>query len=432
MNAVFGGMIELQVLNYIFQKNSFSIIILNGITEEHFNVYKDQFVFIRDFFNKYNQLPSKEVFQAKFVDNFEWITVTDPEEYLIQKLEEDKLYRDLIVEYKNLGNLIKDEKTDVAVEKMAELSQKFLKSKHTKCIDLIADVGERYESYLERVNNPTSSFVPTGLRELDEITGGWDMKNETAVICARTGIGKSWFTVYFAMIAAKNGLRVGYYSGEMEPDLIGYRFDTFMSNVPNGSLTHGNANVQESYKRYVDNLNKKVNGHIYCITPDMFDGNVTVTKLRAFIEKYDLQMLCVDQISLLNDERKARNPIEQFANLSRDLRTLQRLKKIPILIASQLNREESEDGPTTRNIGGSDRIGQDATTCLFFERKNDSIVITVGKARNSKAGDKLTYSWDINRGILNFIPTEKDATGGKYTEDVLVGYNDSGKSDSVF
>ena len=59
-------MIELQILNYIFKTNSFQLIILNGITEEYFTTYKEQFIFIRDFYNKYNQLPSKETFQSQF------------------------------------------------------------------------------------------------------------------------------------------------------------------------------------------------------------------------------------------------------------------------------------------------------------------------------------------------------------------------------
>lgn len=80
-------------------------------------------------------------------------------------------------------------------------------------------------------------------------------------------------------------------------------------------------------------------------------------------------MLCIDQFSLLDDQKKAKTPREQAINISKDLRLLQKLKKIPILAAVQLNREESEDGPSTRNIAESDRIGQDSTTVLFIERK---------------------------------------------------------------
>ena len=144
-------------------------------------------------------------------------------------------------------------------------------------------------------------------------------------------------------------------------------------------------------------------------------------------------MLCVDQFSLLDDERGAKTPREQYINLSKDLRALQRLKKIPILSAVQLNRFDDRDGqsPTTKNIAESDRIGQDSTTVLIVERKNDNLILTIDKSRNAKSGDKLTYFWNTNMGILNYIPSEADALQGNSgaSQD---DYDDSMKSDTVF
>lgn len=431
--ALYNSMCELQALNYAFLKNSMHFFIINSIDSSYFTTYKENFEFLNDYYSKYNQLPSKETFQSKFADNFEWISVSDSEESIIDRLKEAKLFRDFVGEYKAIGELLKSEKTDKAIEKMASLSQQYLKQSQTKCIDLVSDAKDRYDSYIERVENPTSAFVTTGIKEIDDIIGGWDMKNETAAICARTGFGKSWWLIYFAMSAAKAGLRVGYYSGEMETDLVGYRLDSFASNISNGSLTHGNADVKEQYKNYIENINTNIGGHIFCVTPDMLDGSVTVSKLRAFIEKYDIQMLCVDQLSLLDDQRKARTPREQYVNISKDLRALQRLKKIPILEAVQLNREDTtETGPSTKNIAESDRIGQDATTVLFIDRKNDNVIFTIGKSRNAKTGDKLTYAWNTNYGTFHYIPSENDAKNGEDCDSMLELYQDRDKSDTVF
>ena len=432
-NQYSGVLCELQAINYAFKKNSLQIFYLNGIDENYFTTYKEHFKFLNEYYNKYNQLPSKETFGLKFSDNFSWMDVYEPEDSIVDRLREAKLYRDLVKDFKKINDLMRDEKTGEAVELMASISQQYLKQEKLKCIDLISDVGLRYDSYIERVENPEKAFVTTGIKELDDILGGWDMKNETAAICARTGFGKSWWLIYFAMSAAKAGLRVGYYSGEMETDLVGYRLDAFAGNISNGSLTHGNSDVREKYKDYVDSLNKTIKGHIFCATPDMFGGSVTVSKLRAFVEKYDIQMLCVDQFSLLDDQRHAKTPREQSVNISKDLRTLQRLKKIPILEAVQLNREDtSENGPSTKNIAESDRIGQDATTVLFIDRKSDNVIFTVGKSRNAKTGDKLTYAWNTNFGVFYYIPTENDAKKGEDCSTILDEYEDSGKSDSVF
>lgn len=720
-NTATGALSELQILNYIFEKNSLSIINENGITADYFTTYKPCFTFLLDYYNKYNQLPSRETFQVKFDKNWSWLTVTDSAEYLIAQLREAKLYRDVIVDYGKMTELIREEKTDKAIALMSAISQKYLQSSPSSCVDLVTERQQRYESYLERVNNPSSAFVSTGLAELDDVLGGWDMLNETALICARTGVGKclqkgtrvlmadgtyknvedvkvgdvvqsynrvntvqalhhgtskgysiiprvgqsftvsenhiltlmhrtkdgkyelvdmtvedvialpwneavnyflirceidykskktpinpytvgayiggiyceaeerlhdddtlnkvlemcrsqgipvdyrvnsvknrllllagiidvagkfeqfpkncitiyhrnketlkqittvansvgfkcfdiqsssqlykmsfescqrsmseipcqlvriapyaevlseynltrfgispiesieyygfmcdgdhrylledctlthnTWWLAYFAMSAAKAGLRVGYYSGEMEADLIGYRIDTMLGNISNGALTHGNAVVKDSYKTYMDSLTDVISGHIYCITPDdpMFNGSVTVGKLKAFVEKYDLQMLCIDQFSLLDDQKGAKTPREQAVNISKDLRTLQRLKKIPILAAVQLNREDtSVDGVSTKNISESDRIGQDATTILAVERKADDLItLSIVKARNAKSGAKLSYMWNINQGTIQFIPTDGDARNGKETADVLEHFSND-KSDNVF
>lgn len=430
-----GSLAELQCLNYVFQKNSMQIIQLNSITEDYFTTYKKHYKFLKDFYEKYNQIPSKEVFQVEFKDSFDWLNVTDSEEFIIDKLREAKLYRDLIVDYNQITELLKDEKSDIAIERMGALAQKYLKEKPAPVSDLVADVKQRYDIYLDKVHNPTTSFITTGVKELDDIFGGWDMKNESAVIAARTGIGKSWWLTYFALQGVKQGLNVGYYSGEMEPELVGYRMDTFFGGIPNGALTHGNESILEQYTQYIEDLSKVLKGHLYCLTPEMIGGNATVSRLRAFIEKYNLDMLCVDQLSLMDDERKGRSTKEQLDNISKDLRTLQRLKKIPILSASQLNREEYEDGPSTRNISGSDRVGHDATIVLFVERKQgDQMVFTIGKARNAQAGDKLTYYWNVNLGVLNYIPTQNDAKKDSVEEikKVEESYNDVGRSNSVF
>ena len=65
---------------------------------------------------------------------------------------------------------------------------------------------------------------------------------------------------------------------------------------------------------------------------------------------------------------------------------------------------------------------------LFIERKKDNVVITVGKARNAKTGDKLTYIWNINMGTLSYIPTENDAKKGEGAEELEMQYNDTEKS----
>ena len=76
-------------------------------------------------------------------------------------------------------------------------------------------------------------------------------------------------------------------------------------------------------KKFIDELPTKYKGSIKVLTPNMIDGPAGVNSLRTFIEKEKLDILFVDQHSLLEDDRKARNPIEKAANISKDLKNLQ-------------------------------------------------------------------------------------------------------------
>ena len=190
---------------------------------------------------------------------------------------------------------------------------------------------------------------------------------------------------------------------------VGYRIDTLIGHISNTALTKGNIEVQNEYKQYLDSLPNKFTGTMKVLTPNMIGGPAGVTALRAFIEKDNLDILFVDQHSLLEDDRKAKNPVEKASNISKDLKNLQVLKQIPIISVSQQNRASTENGVGLEHIAQSDRIAQDSTIVLFFEQKEGIITMHLVKSRDSANMKDLSYAVDLNRGIFTYIPTENDA-----------------------
>ena len=54
---------------------------------------------------------------------------------------------------------------------------------------------------------------------------------------------------------------------------VGYRMDTLIRpHISNGSLIHGNINVQNEYKKYLDDLPNKFTGSLQVLTPNMIEG----------------------------------------------------------------------------------------------------------------------------------------------------------------
>ena len=422
--------IQLQFLNRVLDTKDTSIISSNNITVDFFPDYKEEFRFIDDHIRTYGVCPDKETFLSKF-PRFDVIVVNEPDDYLINALFEDRKTRSIVTAYNKVRDLMLKGKLDEAVQACMSVNDSLLQSNSISSVDIISDTS-RYQRYVEKIANFETYYVKTGFDELDKIIGGWDRKEELATIVARTNMGKSWILLKTALSAAQQGLNVGLYSGEMSEDKVGYRIDTLMSHISNGALTHGSEAVINEYKKYIDSLPTKISGHIKVFTPEHNGGLASVTTLRAFIEKENLDMLCIDQHSLLIDDKNGRSSIDKASNISRDLKTLQVLKKIPIISVCQQNRESTENGIDTTHISLSDRIGQDSTVIIAFEQKNNVMSMHLIKSRDSSKGNVLKYALDLDRGTFTYIPIEGDGTNGEGSKELYNEYEYSSNEGQPF
>ena len=421
-------MIQLQVLNKILRDKDASIITLNNLTSDYFSEYPEEFWFIKEHLDEYGCLPDMETFVSKFED-FELIEVNEPTSYLLEELNNDRVRRELTENYNRLRPLLmsgEKEDTEKALTILKEAAEKSASLVSLNCVNILEDTS-RYDSYLDRLENYDKYFIKTGFDELDALIGGWDVKEELATIVARTGMGKSWLLLKCASAAAKQGKTVGIYSGEMSENKVGYRLDTLMGNFSNGALIHGGASVKNEYRKYLDNLQENVPGKIFVLTPQMINGPAGVSALRAFVEKYNLDILFVDQHSLLDDDRKGKTPVEKASNISKDLKLLQVIKQIPIISVSQQNRSTVEGKAfDTTQVAQSDRIVQDSTIVIFIERKNDLFKLHLVKSRDTENGKVLSYKVDLNVGLFQYIPEEEEEGNSSTSE--TSGYSE----DEVF
>jgi replicative DNA helicase len=413
-------MIQLQFLNKILEEKDSSLITINNLTDEFFSDYKDEFNFIKNHLLKYKNIPDRETFLNVF-PKFDIIEVKESNKYLLDSLYEDRNKKLLASTFNKVRTALLNDDTDKAIKIYNEDIEKLSSAKHLESIDLIEDLS-RYDNYVKKTTNFTKFYTKTGFPELDEVIGGWDRKEELTTIVARPGVGKSWLLLKIAIAAAQQGLRVGIYSGEMSEDKVGYRIDTLISHISNTKIIRGNEDVMVDYKKYLESIKDTITGTIKVLTPTSINGIPGVSALRAFIEKDNLDMLCVDQYSLLEDDRKAKSQTDQTSNIAKDLKALQVLKQIPIIAISQQNRENVENGVSASNVALSDKIGQYATILLFLEQKDNILTIYLGKARDSRNGKTLKYLIDLDKGMFTYIPEDEDATNGAHVEELKKEY----------
>ena len=404
------GLIPTQVLNKIIQNNDYDFVKRNCLDSTYFVGFEEHLKFIEDHYAKYGKCPDMTTFLGQFND-FAVYEVNETDDYLLDRLQEERgfyKFREIMPE---VEAKLKDDSRDAynfLVNNLEKLKP------HTVCkgIDIISDFDTRYNAYLNRSDNSVLSVISSGLPELDEILGGWEYGEELVTIVGRTQQGKSWLLMKFLSGAWEQGKRVGLYSGEMSHTKLGYRFDTLYGNISNKSLTRGE-NICVTPKNYEDygNSLKEHNNPFMIITQKEFGGRPTVQQIRNFIEENNIEIMGIDQLSLMEDGRAARNDLTRtrLSHIAEDLFAISSEYKIPIIALAQANREatrkDSDEAPGLENIKESDDIAHNSSKCIGMKQRDGYLILNIIKNRNGKSGDKLHYCWDIDKGIFTYAPS---------------------------
>ena len=403
-------MVSLQILNKIISTKDISIITDNNLTIDYFLEYEDEYSFIKEHFDNYKNVPDTETFINKFPD-FELLEVNESDRYLVDAIREEYLYSKSVPVIKKAAELLKSDSNEASRYLQSELVN-LTPNYITPYVDIIHS-NSRVEMFEDKSNNKDRWFIPTGFEELDDIIYGWQCGEEFVVIFARTGIGKSWVLVKTVQHAWEIGKNVGYISPEMSADKIGYRFDTLNNHFSNMALVRGDKSKVsiDEYRQYNEKLAEH-NNRILVSTPMDFNKQVTVGKLRTFVQANNLDMLAIDGITYMTDERYKRgdNKTTSLTNISEDLMELSCELKIPILVVVQSNRGGTEkDTPDLEDIRDSDGIAHNATKVISLNQKEEALVMKIKKNRDGKVGDKLTYLWDIDLGEFTWMPGDCDS-----------------------
>lgn len=400
-------MVQLQILNRVLETKDISILVNNNLTEDYFIEYSEEYSFIKQHYENYKTVPDIETFLSNFQD-FEVLTVNESERYLVDTIREEYLYSKSVPVIKHAAELLKGDANEASRYLQSELVN-LTPNYTTPFVDIIQD-NNRYNIFGSKSSKYDSWFISTGFEELDDIVSGWQQGEEFVVIFARTGIGKSWVLVKSMEHAWSIGKNVGYISPEMSADKIGYRFDTLHEHYSNIALLRGDDSVIDNYDKYFENLQKQSNKFLVS-TPHDFNNKITVTKLRNFVMSNKLDVLAIDGITYMSDERYKRgdNKTTSLTNISEDLMQLSLELKIPVLVVVQSNRGGvDKETPELEDIRDSDGISHNATKVISLSRKGEALSLTIKKNRDGRTGDKLTYLWDIDLGKFQWIPSDED------------------------
>ncbi len=265
--------------------------------------------------------------------------------------------------------------------------------------------------------------TPSGFRELDELTGGFQPGN-LIVLAARPSMGKSALVTNIAENAAlDHGRAVALFSLEMSEAELAQRFIASQARVKGDQLRKGQA--ERHWPKILSASQRLSTAPLY--VDDSSD--IGILEVRAKARRLHAQesprgglgLVIVDYLQLMRADARIESRVQQVGEMSRGLKILARELEVPVIALSQLSRgvEQRQDKrPILSDLRESGQIEQDADLVMFIYRdeyyntdsEREGVAdIIVAKHRNGGLGDvELNFQKDYPR-FVNLAREERYA-----------------------
>jgi replicative DNA helicase len=258
--------------------------------------------------------------------------------------------------------------------------------------------------------------TPSGFKDLDEITGGFQPGN-LIIIAARPSMGKSALVTNIAENASIDHEKaVALFSLEMSETELAQRFVASQGRIFGDKLRKGRVPDSE-WPRILEASQKLAKAPLY--VDDSSD--IGILDIRAKARRLHSQtpgglgLIILDYLQLLRPEAGTDNRVEQVGQMSRGLKILARELGVPVIALSQLSRaveQRHDKKPILSDLRESGNIEQDADLVMFIYRdeyytKDESeeqglAELLIAKHRNGGLGDvTLTFRKEYPK-FLNY------------------------------
>jgi replicative DNA helicase len=214
--------------------------------------------------------------------------------------------------------------------------------------------------------------IPTGFRELDDLTNGLH-PGQMIVVAARPAMGKSTLALDFARAAAiKHNLPAIFFSLEMGRSEIAMRLLAAEGAIPLQNMRKGTLDSRDWTT--VAATRGRIND-----APLYIDDspNMTLVEIRAkcrrLKQRVGLKMVVIDYLQLMSSGKRVESRQQEVSEFSRALKLLAKELQVPVIALSQLNRgpEQRQDKrPQVSDLRESGSIEQDADMVILLHRES--------------------------------------------------------------
>lgn len=230
----------------------------------------------------------------------------------------------------------------------------------------------------------------------------------------------TWAEVLFGANAVVEGYKVLHFVTEMGVEAMRDRYEMAIYAMTVGAMDYSKFKSrtldEKAEARYFKFLEEDLQDYdnFQLITGE------SPMQIAGEIEKYKPDIVFIDGVYLMNDDRKSNTDTEKVYHITADLKRIAKNYKIPIVINSQADKSTStKTGPELENISYAQSIGRDSDIVMAVYRTemmytDKEMGLKVLKNREGTTG-KLLISWDFSDMQFKQIYFEKDS--GEVVED---------------
>lgn len=391
--------LEASFIKKLLVEKEYLVVIDKQITPKHLNGrYAAAFKYIREFYTQYAKVPGIKTFRKKFAqiplpDSYEDETMQWYCDELREKTKHNMIVDTLeemegdMEELKSADAYNKLKKLILKIENEVNQSDNSVTNKNTE---------SRMKAYLKRKNSGGMTGIPSFIDRLDWATKGFN-DGELTTILGYTGTGKSWLKLIMAVLQAKAGYKVLFFTSEMAADMVQRRIDAIWAlisytNFRDGKLTDDEFERFQKYLEYVEG-----NDEVNLIVEHAHDG---VSQVSAKIDQHEPDIVYVDGAYLLSDDQ-AEEGEDGWKNLVHIWRALHRLclvKKLPIIVSTQ----SKERKISLSAISFAKAIAADCDLIIGLDqddqmKEDREIKISFHKMREGALPSGIVMNWDFDK-----------------------------------
>ena len=264
----------------------------------------------------------------------------------------------------------------------------------------------RYITQIEERGDSAGLGVPTGIKTLDEKTGGLQ-PSDLILLAGRPGLGKSSLALCFIEHAAlRAGKTCAIFSLEMSELQVVQRLISMVAEIDGNRIRRGRLTLPELQAI------SDASGHLQQAQIFVEESSrLTVTDIlaksrRLQAERGQLDMIVIDYLQLIEGIGEDDNRVQEVAKISRALKAIARELEVPVVALSQLSRQIETRGtePMLSDLRESGALEADADLVMFLwqkdqqDRKDGVVRLKLAKHRNGPTADiDLHFEAELTR-----------------------------------